>query len=77
MSGAVILFQDFSAQDVSRHEVGGELNAAERQVQNLTERADQQGLAQAGHALHQHVATRQQADQELLDHRLLPDDGLA
>jgi hypothetical protein len=37
----------------------------------------QQGLAQPRHTFKQAVATGQQTDQQLFDHRILADDGLA
>ena len=65
---------DFGAGDVAGHQVGRELNALERQVQRLGQRADEQRLGQAGHAFEQRVAAGEDGDQHLLDHFVLADD---
>ncbi len=75
MAGAVVFFQQLGAEDVAGHQVGGELHAPKLQLQRLPQRAHQQGLAQAGRTFQQAVATGQQADQQLLDHRVLADHG--
>ena len=77
VAGAVVFFQDLGAQDVAGHQVGRELHAPEAQVQGLPQRAHQQRLAQAGHAFEQAVAAGQQAGEQLFDHVVLADDGLA
>ncbi len=46
------------------------------QVQHARQRAQQRGLAQAGHAFEQHVAAGEQADEHAVDDVLLPDDDL-
>ncbi len=71
MPGAVVFFQQLGAQDVAGHQVGGELHAAELQVQCLPQRAHQQRLAQARRAFQQAMAAGEQADQQLLHHRVL------
>ncbi len=73
----MVLFQDLGADDVAGHQVRGELDAPELQRQRLAQRAHQQGLAEPGHAFEQAVAAGQQPDQQLLDHVVLADDGLA
>ena len=45
---------------VGGHQVGRELDARERQLQRLGQRAHQQRLAQAGDAFQQHVPAREQ-----------------
>jgi len=74
--GAVVLLEDLGTEDVAGHQVGRELHAPELQVERLSKRAHQQGLAEPGYAFEQAVPTGQQADQQLFDHGLLPDDGL-
>ena len=76
VAGAVVFFQQFGAQDVAGHQVGRELHAPELKFQRLPQRTHQQGLAQARHALEQAMPAGQQADQQLLDHFFLADDGL-
>ena len=65
---------DARADEVGGHEVGRELDAAEAAAQHLRERAHGQRLGQAGHALQQHVAAGQEADEQALEHRVLADD---
>ena len=70
VSGAV----DARADEVRRHEVGGELQALELAAERVGERLDGQRLGQAGDALEQHVAAGQQRHEQPLEHRLLADD---
>jgi hypothetical protein len=72
-----LLHEDVRAGDVGRHEVRGELDAIERAVDDVGDRADQHRLAEAGHALEQHVAVREQSGQGLPDELALADDDLA
>ena len=74
---AVLLVEDLGAGDVGRHQVRRELDALERQVQDLGERRDQERLGEAGHADDQAVAAGEQRDEELLDDLVLADDHLA
>ena len=62
------------ADEVGRHEVGGELDAAEAAAEDGGERAHGQRLGEAGHALEQHVAAGEQRDEQALEHRVLADD---
>ncbi len=74
---ALILVQDLGAGDVRRHEVRGELDALEVQVQDVGERLDEERLRQPRHAGDQAVAAGEQRDEHLLDDLVLPDDDLA
>jgi|GEM_PF-1445200 len=65
------------AADVAGHQVGGELHAPVVQLQGLCQCAHQQGLAQPGHALDQHVATGQQRHQDLVQYIGLADEGVS
>ena len=71
---AIRLDHDRRAGDVGRHQIRRELDARERQVQRLGQRADQQSLAQAGHTLQQRVAAAEQARQHPVDDLLVADD---
>ena len=71
------LHDDVRADDVGRHQVGRELDAVEVQVERLGQRADQQRLAQAGHAFEQGVAADEQAGQHAVDDVVVADDHLA
>ncbi len=76
--GAVIVtLDDHAAHDVGGHQIGRELNARILQMQDAAERAQQGGLAEAGHAFEQNMAAGEQADQDAIDHVLLADDDLA
>ncbi len=72
-----IVLKDVGAGDVGRHQVGRELNALERQVQDLRDGADQQRLGQARHADEQAMAAAEEGHEQFLDHFLLADDDAA
>ena len=63
--------------DVSRHQVGRELDAVERQVERVGQRPHHQRFREPWHALQQAVAAGKHADQQFLDHLPLADDDLA
>ena len=71
------LVQHLGADDVGRHQVGGELHALGGEAEHGAERFHQPGLAQAGHADQQRVAAGQQRDQRLIDHLVLAEDDAA
>jgi hypothetical protein len=71
------LGDDVRAGDVRGHQVGGELDAVERQVEGLGEGADQERLAQPGDALEQDVAADEQGGEHAADDLRLADDDLA
>src|SRR5271156_4072917 len=62
------------ASDVGRHQVHGELDAVEAQVEREAERLDQRGFAGAGNALDQHVASGEERAQEFFDGSLMAHD---
>ena len=74
LAGAVILLENLGAENVARHEIGGELNAPKLERERLAEDPHEQCLAESGHTLEQAVPTREQSDQELLDGLILTDD---
>ena len=74
--GRAVLLDDVGAGDVGGHQVGRELDAAERQIQRAGQRADQQRLGQPRHAFEHAVPAAEQADQQLLDDLVLADDHL-
>ena len=51
--------------------------SAERAVDDVADRPDEHGLAQAGDALEEHVAVREEPDEGVPDELLLADDDLA
>ena len=73
----VLLDEDVRAGDVRRHQVRRELDAVERAVDDVGDRPDEHRLAEAGHALEQHVAVREEPGQGLADQLALADDDLA
>jgi hypothetical protein len=74
---AVLLVEDLRAGDVGRHQVRRELNALEREIENLRDRLDEQRLGETGHAGDQAVAAGEERHQHFVDHRVLADDDLA
>jgi len=68
------LIQHLAADDVGRHEVGGELDALGRKAEDDAQGLDQPALAQARHADQQDMTARQQCDQGLIDYFLLAED---
>ena len=73
----LVLLQDVGAGDVGGQEVGRELDAAERQIERLRERRDEQRLGEARHADEERVAAREERDEHEVDDLLLPDDACA
>ena len=63
LPGDRIVLNDFRAGDVGRHEVGRELDALERQVERLGQRAHHQGLGQARNADEQGMAAAEDRHQ--------------
>jgi hypothetical protein len=69
-----LLDDDVRADDVGRHEVRRELDAAEAEFEGLGHRAHEHRLSEPGDALQQRVRSRQQADERLAHQLLLADD---
>ena len=74
---AALLDEDVRAGDVGRHQVGRELDAVERAVDDVGDGPDEHRLAEPGHALEQHVAVGEEAGQRLADELALADDDAA
>jgi len=70
------LVHDVGTDDVTGHQVGGELDAREVQVQHVGDGGDDLGLADARDAFEQHVALCQEADQSAIDDFFGADDDL-
>src|SRR5690606_5441471 len=62
---------------VARHQVGRELHAREGRGDRAGEGQHEERLADAGHALEQHVAAGEEADEHLLEHLVLPEHDAA
>jgi len=75
--GRRVFGDDVRADNVGRHQVRRELDAREFETQRFGQRADEQGLAEAGHAFEQRVSASEEACEHALDDLLLPDDHLA
>ncbi len=69
--------QHLGADNVGRHQVGGELNAARFEAEHQAHGLHQFGLRQAGQTDEQRVPARKHRDQRLLDHALLSENDLA
>ena len=65
---ALVLGDDVGAENIRRHQVRRELHAGELQVEHLSQRADQERLAQPRHSFEQHVAADEQASKHPLNH---------
>ena len=70
-----LLVEDHGADEVGREQVGRELDPGERRANDLGQRAHGERLGQSRHALQQDVAAGEQADEEPLDHGILPHDA--
>ena len=70
-------FQHFGAENVGRHQVGRELDAAGIKAERDAHGLDQLGLGEAGHADQQRVAAGEHGDQRVLDHQVLTEDDRA
>ncbi len=77
LARAVLGIDDHAADNVSRHEVGSELDARVFQVQDARQGPQQRGLAQAGHTLEEHVSAREQTNEDSVDDILLTNNDLA
>ena len=69
--------EHLAAQDVGRHQVGRELDAARVEPEHDAHGLDQLGLGEAGQADQQRVSAAEHGDQRLLDHPFLPEDHVA
>ena len=56
-----LLIEDVRAEEIGRHQVGRELDAAEAAAEQARQREREQRLAGAGHAFEQHVAAGERA----------------
>jgi hypothetical protein len=63
--------------DVRRHQIGRELDALEREIEDLRDRLDEQRLGQPRDAGDQAVPAREERHQYLVDDVVLPDDDFA
>ena len=68
---------DAGADEVGRDEVRGELDALERRLEDVGEGLDRERLGEAGDALEQEVAAREERDEDPLEHLVLADDDPA
>ena len=58
VSGGAVLLDHFGASDVGGHQIGGELDAAELQVQCVRNRGNEKGLGKTRHADQERVTIR-------------------
>ena len=74
LAGGPVFLEHLGADDVGRHQVGGELDPREGEVEAAGEGAHEECLREAGNAFKQAVAATEKADQQLFDHVSLPHD---
>ncbi len=70
----LVLFHHFGAENVGRHQVRRELDAAAIEAEHDAERFDELGLGKARNADQQRVAACEQRDQRALDDAFLAED---
>ena len=68
----VIRKDDAGTRDIGGHQIDGELNPVEAQIERQSQRLDQRGLPRAGNTFDQNVTTRKKSGEELLDRKLWP-----
>lgn len=73
-SAGFVFVEDVGAGDVGGHQVGSELNPFEGDIQDLSDRADDEGFREAGDANQKAVTTREDGSQDLLNDGVLSDD---
>ena len=74
VEGAGVGTVDARPDEVRGHQVGRELDPAVGAAEHRRQRLDGQRLGQPGDALEQYMAAGEQADEQPLEHRVLPDD---
>ena len=72
-----VLLHHLGAENVGRHQVGRELDAAGIEAEHDAQRLDQLGLGEAGHADQQRMAAGQQRHQRAFDDAFLAEDDPA
>ena len=77
MEHELVALEHVGAEDVGGHQVGSELDPAELDVEDLAERGEELGLAEARNALEEDVALAQRADEDGVDEIALADDDLS
>jgi len=71
-----VFLDQVRSRDVRGHQVGGELDPGEAQVEDVRDGLDEKRLGEPRHADEERIATDEEGEQHLLDHRLLPNDPL-
>src|SRR5262249_11807731 len=74
---AGFFFEHRGPGDVRGHQVGRELDTFERDIENLADGRDHEGLGQAGHPDEQTMTAGEDGGKDLLDDVALPDDDPA
>ena len=75
LSRDLVLLDHLGARDVGGHEVGGELDAVEPEVQRVGQRRDDEGLGQPRNAHQEDVTVRHHRGHDSVDDVLLADDA--
>ena len=75
MKAPTVQIEDLRANDVRRHEVGGELDTSEHRVGKPGECLGQQCFGRAGYAFEQDVAPAEKCENDLLEYIILADDN--
>src|SRR5262249_33975840 len=67
--------EETHARDIGRHEIRGELDAAELDAERRSEHADEEGLGRSRPPLGEEVSTREVGNDRIFDCAVLPDDA--
>lgn len=73
-SGADVLFEHFRPGNVRWHQIGGELDPFEAEIQNLGQSGNQESLRQTRNSDEEGVGATENGDEKLLDDLVLSDD---
>lgn len=75
-AGGAVFLEDIGAGDVGGHEIGGELDAFEGEVEDVGDGFDEEGFGEAGNADEEDVPLAEHGGEDLLDDLVLADDDL-
>ena len=72
----MVLFQNFGADNIRRHQIGRKLYPPERKMQRLRHGFYDQRFSQSGHTLQQTMSSCQKGHQQFVQYMVLPDNYL-
>ena len=75
LAGSVVFLEDLRAGNVGGHEIGGELDPLEAEIEDFREGVDEQSLSQARNTDEKGMGSTENGNQQLLDDFVLPHDN--